>query len=90
MPKKEKRVITSAYLGLNMAKVGGYNFRVNDNTSGWSDFVNNRDVIKIAEKGDIKWVHLAGDWSLLGKKGWGERVPIPTAKKLLKKLDKVI
>lgn len=84
------KVVTSVYLGNNQARVGGYSYKESfDNDSHpWNvmaDFVDWKEVLKVADENSIKWVHLAGDWSDKGHKGFGERVPISVAKKLVKK-----
>ena len=78
-------VIQSAYLGNNQANVGGYSFTEPKNRiSGSAGFVDNEEVLKIAEQGGLKRVHLGGDWSNRNRKGWGESVHIPTARKILR------
>lgn len=79
------RIITSAWLGYNQARVGGYSFTDEEGTKGNADFVDWIDVLKVAEQGDIKWVHLAGDWSDVGYRGFGQKVHISQAKKIVKK-----
>jgi hypothetical protein len=89
MVHNRKSVITSAYLGFNLANVGGYSFVEDENTKGFADFVENKKVLKIAKENDLKKVHLAGDWSKVGQKGFGERVLLDQAKKLLKKKKEI-
>jgi hypothetical protein len=83
--KSKNYVIRSAYIGNNQANVGGYSFvEPDERISGAADFVDNDEVLKIAEHGGLKRVHLAGDWSNRNRKGYGESVHIPTARKILR------
>jgi hypothetical protein len=87
----KKEIVHSAYIGYNQARVGGYSTITDEGrTMGMADFVDHEDVIKIAKKNDLKWIHLAGDWSKLGFRGYGEKVPIRIAEKLSKKLKEVM
>jgi hypothetical protein len=89
MTKKE--IIHSPYLGYNQARVGGYSTIEDEGkTRGMADFVDHEDVIKIAKKNHIKSIYLAGDWSRLGHKGYGELVPVKVAERLSKKLKEVM
>jgi hypothetical protein len=86
-----KEIIHSPWLGYNQARVGGYSTIEDEGkTRGMADFVDHEDVIKIAKKNKLKFIYLAGDWSRLGHKGYGELVPVRVAEKLSKKLKEVM
>lgn len=91
----KKDIIHSPWLGFNMARVGGYS-TIEDwgkghlPVRGMADFVDHEDVIKLAKKNKIKKIYLAGDWSRLGHKGYGEQVPVKVAEMLSKKLKEVM
>jgi hypothetical protein len=86
-----KEIIHGPWLGYNQARVGGYSTIEDEGkTRGMADFVDHEDVIKIAKKNHIKLIYLAGDWSRLGHKGYGEKVSVKVAERLTKKLKEVM
>jgi len=89
--KKQKGIVLrSAYLGFNMANVGGYSFdEPEKNIHGSADFIDNNLILKLSKKKGLSRVHLAGDWSGVGKKGYGEIVSIEEAERLLKKKKEI-
>jgi len=84
--------LTGAYIGFNLANVGGYSTETpSERMTSSAQFVDNKDVIKLAKKEGFKQINLAGNWESLGKKGFGEKVSIAEAKRLMKlKLKRVI
>ena len=58
---------------------GGYSYDC-ERGSGAVSYARPKDILEVAQGAEVKEIHLAGDvWTLLGKKGWGEKVHVDEA-----------
>ena len=80
--EKDNAKLTSIRTSLAVGG-GGYGFK-GPNVFGHCDYCTPKYICKIAEKFNLP-VHLAGDWSIVGKKGYGELVEVFELKDLLLK-----
>lgn len=83
-----KETLRHAYL--TNWQYGGYmyDFMTPGGLPSWGSvsYADPEKVLKLAKEGGLKEIHLAGGyWEKLGEKGWGEKVSLEEAGKLLKR-----
>jgi len=79
--------MTKKYFDFYITPAGLGGYRIVDEErriKGYSEFVYAENTVKLARRHKMKYVHLAGNWHAYGKEGFGQKVTLAEANRLIK------